>query len=104
MLCIFKGLERITNFMLKYLTALFHLRIVRSKDSKHFRVEDKPAIVSNVREECWGWKKTQHFLFIELSPVKYIFCICLLSEISKESYFIISSQKIECQYIFIVFR
>lgn len=37
-----------------YLTTLSHLRIARSKDGVHFTVDDKPAIMPNAKEECWG--------------------------------------------------
>jgi predicted GH43/DUF377 family glycosyl hydrolase len=37
-----------------YLTSLSHLRIARSKDGIHFKVDDKPTIMPNTNSECWG--------------------------------------------------
>jgi predicted GH43/DUF377 family glycosyl hydrolase len=37
-----------------YLTTLSHLRLARSKDGIHFIVDEKPTIMPNADEECWG--------------------------------------------------
>ena len=37
-----------------YLTSLSHLRLARSKDGVHFTVDDKPTIMPNADNECWG--------------------------------------------------
>ena len=37
-----------------YLTTLSHLRIARSRDGVHFTVDEKPSIMPNAMEECWG--------------------------------------------------
>lgn len=37
-----------------YLTTLSHLRIARSVDGVHFKVDDTPTIMPNFSEECWG--------------------------------------------------
>ncbi|MEY8352861.1 glycoside hydrolase family 130 protein [Lachnospiraceae bacterium 54-53] len=37
-----------------YLTTLSHLRLARSKDGIHFTLDEKPAIMPNAKEECWG--------------------------------------------------
>ncbi len=36
------------------LTSLSHLRIARSRDGVHFSIDDKPTIMPNAGEECWG--------------------------------------------------
>lgn len=37
-----------------YLTTLSHLRIARSTDGVHFVVDDKPTVMPDAKEECWG--------------------------------------------------
>lgn len=37
-----------------YLTSFSHLRIARSKDGIHFKVDDKPMIMPDPISECWG--------------------------------------------------
>ena len=42
------------NSSVVYLTTLSHLRLARSKDGIHFTLDDKPTIMPNANEECWG--------------------------------------------------
>ncbi len=42
------------NSNVVYLTTLSHLRIARSRDGIHFKVDEKPSIMPNAKEECWG--------------------------------------------------
>lgn len=47
-----RGNDANTNVV--YLTTLSHLRIARSKDGIHFTIDDKPTIMPNGDNECWG--------------------------------------------------
>lgn len=38
----------------EYLTSLSHIRVARSNDGTNFKVDEKPTIIPNSNEECWG--------------------------------------------------
>lgn len=42
------------NKYTRYLTSLSHIRLARSKDGVHFRIEDKPFIYPESKYEAWG--------------------------------------------------
>lgn len=42
------------NSNVVYLTTLSHLRVARSRDGIHFSVDEKPSIMPNSVDECWG--------------------------------------------------
>lgn len=42
------------NSNVVYLTTLSHLRIARSTDGIHFSIDEKPSIMPDAKEECWG--------------------------------------------------
>lgn len=51
---IVSGIDSQGNKYTRYLTSLSHIRLARSKDGVHFRIEDKPFIYPENKYEAWG--------------------------------------------------